>query len=342
MSDITAEDLELFHYGVKGMRWGVRRKEGPDGRVVKSKTPIKDSDKSAHRVATEARYIQKGYTTEEAARKADGRIKAQKVLLAVGATAVTAAAVYGGKVAFEKRFTGVDLPMGSVLKNINALGDKQNFDRRMYTTFNEGDTKKYKGLLASVLRTNAENTTIYETSLKATQNIKAPSHHQAKKLFEEFKAENKYNTRMSYREFNKRLVNEKNAPGQAFYDFMKTKGYNAVLDSNDQFISGYNTKKPLILFNASSSTVKSGQEVVDNKVINKLATVQNLGVLGKAAAPYVGLGVAWVGGNKALDTRNRHGSVNRYFKEHPNSKMSYAEVYANLEVSDTGEYIYNG
>lgn len=35
MSDITTEDLELFHYGVKGMKWGVRRKEGPDGRVVK-------------------------------------------------------------------------------------------------------------------------------------------------------------------------------------------------------------------------------------------------------------------------------------------------------------------
>lgn len=28
-----AQDLELFHYGIKGMRWGVRRKEGPDGTV---------------------------------------------------------------------------------------------------------------------------------------------------------------------------------------------------------------------------------------------------------------------------------------------------------------------
>lgn len=30
-----SSDLELFHYGVKGMKWGVRRPEGPDGRVVK-------------------------------------------------------------------------------------------------------------------------------------------------------------------------------------------------------------------------------------------------------------------------------------------------------------------
>ena len=34
MSDITAEDLELFHYGVKGMKWGVRRKVDSDGLVV--------------------------------------------------------------------------------------------------------------------------------------------------------------------------------------------------------------------------------------------------------------------------------------------------------------------
>lgn len=339
MSDIIAEDLELFHYGVKGMRWGVRRKEGPDGLVVKSKTPIKDSDKSAHRVATEASYIKKGYTTEEAARKADGRIRTQKILLAVGATAVTAAAVYGGKVAFEKRFTGVDLPMGSVLKNINALGDKQDFDRRLYTTFNEGDTKKYKGMLAATLRGNKKGTTIYETSLKATSNIKAPSHNQAKKLYQEFNKQHKMG--LNYKEFNKQLVYN-NGTNSDFYDFMKSKGYNALLDSNDQFISGYNTKKPLIIFNAASSTVKSGQKVVDEKTTNKLMTIQSLGVLGKAAAPYVGLGMAWVGGNKALDTRNRHGSVNKYFQDHPNSKMSYAEVYANLEVSETGEYIYNG
>lgn len=29
----SSEDFELFHYGIKGMKWGVRRPDGPDGTV---------------------------------------------------------------------------------------------------------------------------------------------------------------------------------------------------------------------------------------------------------------------------------------------------------------------
>lgn len=46
MSDITSEDLELFHYGIKGMKWGVRRKEGPDGTVSSN---VKSKDKEPGR-----------------------------------------------------------------------------------------------------------------------------------------------------------------------------------------------------------------------------------------------------------------------------------------------------
>lgn len=33
LANLFEKDVELKHYGVKGMRWGVRRKQGSDGRV---------------------------------------------------------------------------------------------------------------------------------------------------------------------------------------------------------------------------------------------------------------------------------------------------------------------
>lgn len=41
MSD-NPEDYELFHHGIKGMRWGVRRPEGPDGLVKRSVQAVKN------------------------------------------------------------------------------------------------------------------------------------------------------------------------------------------------------------------------------------------------------------------------------------------------------------
>ena len=43
MTDIRSEDLELFHYGVKGMKWGVRR---TDEQLAKARSSAKSSDQN--------------------------------------------------------------------------------------------------------------------------------------------------------------------------------------------------------------------------------------------------------------------------------------------------------
>ena len=40
-SSESPESLELFHYGVKGMKWGVRREKGSGGRVKKAAGKVK-------------------------------------------------------------------------------------------------------------------------------------------------------------------------------------------------------------------------------------------------------------------------------------------------------------
>lgn len=44
-----AKDLELFHYGVKGMKWGVRREGGSNGRVKKVAGKVKRGFEEADR-----------------------------------------------------------------------------------------------------------------------------------------------------------------------------------------------------------------------------------------------------------------------------------------------------
>lgn len=326
-------DTFLIHYGVKGMKWGQSTKSTTARNS--NGVPLKDSEKSAHRVRLEAQGVKKGLSQADAEKRAAGKIKTEKILLAVGAVAVVGLAAYAAKKGYDKSFTDINLPAGFELKNLNALGDNQDLNRRMFTTINEGDGKKYKGLLAEALRKNRSDTTIYEATLTATENIKAPSQRQAAKLYEEFGKANPIGASKPYREFNQALVGP-NPINDKFYSFMKSKGYNAILDANDQFISGYDTKHPLILFNAASSTVKSGQKIVDAATTGKLAKRQTTLLMSKQLAPLVGLGLAYAGGVKAMDTKSKYGAVNKYFKDNPNSELSYAEVFANVKGGANG------
>lgn len=50
MTVATSKDLELFHYGIKGMKWGIRRKDGPGGTVssgLKGRKTADDTPESA-------------------------------------------------------------------------------------------------------------------------------------------------------------------------------------------------------------------------------------------------------------------------------------------------------
>lgn len=69
-----SEDLELFHYGVKGMKWGVSRPEGPDGRIKKSggiRQKLKDRDESI-------KSARKGGVKEAAAKEQEAYSAAKK------------------------------------------------------------------------------------------------------------------------------------------------------------------------------------------------------------------------------------------------------------------------
>lgn len=349
----TEVDIFLAHYGKKGMKWGVINED--DDSVGSSKSSTSTAKPSAEavdataqkigkrRLALQAKYLNEGHSQEEAERRADKRIKAEKILAVAGVVAVASAGAYVGQKEYGKRFSEVVLREGTELRYINALGPKADYNRRLYTTFNEGDTKKYRGMLAKQLQSNQAGSQIYETVLTATQDIKAPSHKQAEKIYNELLKNGSLSggfTRQSYVEFNRALVNTKGDRGDSgrFYDELKKRGYNAVLDSNDQFVSGYNTKHPLILFNAASSTVKTGESVVNQKTIDGLYNRQMAAVVAKSFAPTAAIGAAAIGAHRYVTSKSKYALVNKYMEEHPNTDRTPAEIYASIKLGPDGKY----
>lgn len=73
---------ELQHHGILGMRWGVRRDRGPDGRVVRStvsEMSTRDLQELVNRMNLEKQYIQ--LTTKEISK---GRKIVNELLLSIG------------------------------------------------------------------------------------------------------------------------------------------------------------------------------------------------------------------------------------------------------------------
>ena len=82
---------ELYHHGVLGMKWGKRK--------GKSSNSSSQPKSSKHYDSLVSKYSQKGYSPQEAERRAKKRIKTKKALAIAGGTALAAAGAY---VAYKK------------------------------------------------------------------------------------------------------------------------------------------------------------------------------------------------------------------------------------------------
>ena len=155
----------LYHHGIKGQKWGVRRFQKKDGSLTPAGRKRYDDDgpsqkkqkeykipknKSLHRLKIEEKYKAKGMSEKEAEQAAAKRIRGEQ--FAVGAAAVTVAAC----VAYNKyRNHNVD----KVLKNaefhrIVADSDPNapiRKDGARYVAYNKNDRMKYRGMYGDTL-----------------------------------------------------------------------------------------------------------------------------------------------------------------------------------------------
>lgn len=350
---------ELKHFGVLGMKWGVHkridetrfRKPNQKGDTEKgSWNPLKKRKEKLVQ-----KYLNKGFGKEAAENAAKQRLRAEALVAGVATVAVaivaTKSAVYLGQEYVDKV-----IKSGTEIQNINANNSTDFSKIPFFAAINKHDKKAYASLYPYEKRMMMQNlgqyNGIYKNRINVTESIKRASVKNARDVFYKMMDEDKvfkqkvldtmqktnYKSGIKkymdtgqlnkklYDSFNQALATpefQSNKIHTKFYDELKKKGYGAILDINDKRYSGYSkiSKSPTIFFDDHLKKIESIK--ISDADIDKNNAKYIQGYLLKNGAKQIA-GIAGGYGLYKEITNTR--KVDKYLKEHPDSKLSRKEI----------------
>lgn len=283
-----------------------------------------------------------------------------------GVTVVSVAAYATNK--YVKNYCDRTIKSGKLLQRIEMEDTGGKLHDQFYASYKKTDNVKYLGKLGR--ERTLQTGKAYVMSLSVKDDIKVASSNSAKKVFRDlYKNDEKFaeyvhtlpnsisskekairfakfgtytDSELSklYENFNSKLAgNHDSYSSKAFYNAMKSKGYNAVQDINDMKFNDYKTKNPLIVFDAKEKISVTNfrkltvDEITKNldqtKKIQKAEDYVDTIIAGSkrgsvyALAATVPLGVSYTVNTKI---------INNYRKQHPNTNLSDGEIIRMLST----------
>lgn len=311
---LSTNDI-IEHFGVKGMKWGVRK--------------LYDN----HKQNLLYQYKRKGYTDEQAQEKLKKRLRNEKIALGTAAAAAAGVAAYYGKNYVQDEFLGRSFKTGKKFDTVTSATKFDN-DRHIYAAYRKHDKMKYRGIYGGQRARQRKNPFMVPgeirksqgldkedniVTLMANKKLKIASNRAAKKTFKdlykndsEFKKmadevtsglrsmDPRFKKGSPYELFNVALAAQgKDADAtkniNKFYSKLKEKGYSGLLDINDRKFSGFKSKNPTIFFDHKNLIKTTSKKLTDDIISdseNKLDAIARRSMYTKQIGKGVASGAA--------------------------------------------------
>lgn len=241
-------DAFLAHYGVKGMKWGVRKDQHREYKEVAS-TTTESMVKRAGSTVQMTRYFAKG-----------GAVKKQQK--------------YNDEW-YDNLDTGKQfIEKGQSLHRVVRGVDDRALSGRLYVSHLESDNEMYKAVIPAVQKKFAygqkQYHSVYQVELEAKKRLSMPSEKERIDTFidtiktpegREWMKNSGYRDEITelnakeqglkaYKKFNKVAGNQDLKITDTYFNKIKAQGYDAILDDND---AGVWSKEPMILLSPNST-----------------------------------------------------------------------------------------
>lgn len=343
----SKKDAEAFTKANSKLKYANRQVKNE-----KIKSKLNDeTKKSKRRLTLEKQYKQSGMTEEEAAIAAYKRVKTEKAIAAISGMTVAAITAYVAYKHYDKTVDKIIKP-GTKIHNISMNSNKGIYGKALssYGTNKVYDTQIGINKTIKVASEKSATRALSELVNGDKQYAEQLSKHlESSKNRYALKSQNdlisKAATKLSkgkidadvYNALNLTLVDHQlptsSSINKGFYDKLKSKGYDAIIDINDKKYSGYKSSKPVIGFNMADKATVDKISEVGKQEIEKNYKIGMTDLSTRAYAPAIAAGAAYVMGiKKVSDTQTKKKEtqiVNEYRKKHPKSNLSNTEILNN-------------